>query len=217
MDLSPDSSLIVFVANDQLHLRPVNQMESTTIPGTQGGEKPFFSPDGQWVGFWAGGELKKVLLGGGPPQRLCSTLNPLLGVTWGPDDTFFFSDGQNILRVPSSGGEPKVVVAHEPGAGDAFPESPEILPGGDTLLFHIEGGLDFDDMQVVAQSLDTDERHVLLEGGSQPRYLPTGHLIYLREDTLLAVAFDPASLEVKGHAVPLVRGVGRMGGQRRAH
>jgi serine/threonine protein kinase len=216
LDLSPDSSRIVFVANNQLHLRPVNQMESTPIPGTQGGESPFFSPDGQWIGFWAGGELKKALLGGGPPQRLCSTRSPE-GVTWGPSGTIFFSDGRDIYRVPATGGEPQVVIASDREA-DTFLGNPEILPDGDTLLFDIEAaGLGFDEMQIVAQSLRSNDRRVLLKGGSQPRYLSTGHLVYFREDTLLAVPFDPASLEIKGNSVPLVRDVGRVRAEPRAH
>ncbi len=210
--LSPDSSYIVFVANNQLYLRPVNQMESTPIPGTEDGENPFFSPDGQWIGFWAGGALKRVPLRGGPSQKLCGTSNPD-GVTWGPDDTVFFSDTQNIYRVPATGGEPQVVIAADPGAGEISPQDPEILPDGDTILF-VSGGYNY---RIVAQSLSTNERRVLVEGGSQPRYLPTGHLVYLRESALLAVPFDLASLEIKGNAVPLVRDVGRIRSVARAH
>ncbi len=213
--LSPDSSHIVYVANDKLYLRSLNQMEATPIRGTEGAQHPFFSPDGQWLGFWAGGDLKKVSLGGGPPQKLCSTGNPT-GVTWGADDHIFFtvSGFDSIMRVPATGGELQEVISAGSTESIGYPE---ILPDGDTLLFVVTTGAGFDNMQIVAQSLNTNERHVLVNGGSDPRYLPTGHLIYFREDTLLAVPFDPASLEVKGNSVPLVENASRVAGWRSAH
>ena len=100
----------------------------------------------------------------------------------------------------------------DPEAGEMSIAHLEILPDGDTLLFTLNDR--FNNAHIVAQSVETGERRVLLDGGSNPRYLPTGHLLYFREDTLLAVPFDPERLEVRGNAVPLVEDVS--GGHLRA-
>jgi serine/threonine-protein kinase len=204
--LSPDGENLVYAANEQLYLRAIDELEATPMPGTEGAHIPFFSPDGQWVGFGANGELQIVPLSGGTPLRLCSAQR-LRGAAWGLDDMIVFSDRSNIYRVPATGGEPFVLISAT--EGELNQGDPEILPEGNTLLFTI---LTSEGNQIVAQSLDTNERSILLEEGSFPRYLPTGHLIYLQDDALLAVPFDPEKVEAKGIPVPLVRGVQRATG-----
>ena len=93
--VSPEGHHLVFGANGQLYLRSMDQLEATPMRDTEGAQVPFFSPDGQWVGFWTGADLEKVPLGGGSSQRLCSA-PALTGVTWGPDNTIFFSNAGNI-------------------------------------------------------------------------------------------------------------------------
>ena len=204
--LSPDSSHLVYAATDRLYVRPMDQAQATAIPGTEGGSNPFFSPDGQSVGFWVSGELKKVPLGGGPAQRLYSTTSPH-GVSWGADGSIVFSDITNIYRVPATGGKPEILISRDEEAGEIFVIYPEVLPDGDHLLFVVGTGDGYDNLHIVVQSVSKGERRVLIRGGTQPRYMPSGHLIYNRENTLLATLFDPASLEVGTNSVPVVEDV----------
>ena len=204
--LSPDGEHLVYAADGQLYRRTMDELEATPIRGTEGAHDPFFSPDGHWVGFWTGSDLKKVPLSGGPSQQLCSVAY-LTGVVWGPDDILFFSNHENIFRVPATGGEPELVISVDLEAGETDISSLEILSDGDTLLFTLHTGRGFDNAHVVAQSVKSGERRQLLDGGSNPRYVPTGHLLYYRENTLMAVPFDPNGLEVRGSSVPLVENV----------
>ena len=215
--LSPDGTKLVYVANQQLYLRAMDQMEATPIRGTENGsQSPFFSLDGQWVGFWAEGKLKKVSIGGGAPVSLSDARSPF-GASWAPDDTIVF--GQRfggILRVSADGGAPEVLIPVDAAKGERA-HGPQILPGGKAVLFTLAVGTDWDEAQIVVQSLDTGERSVLVEGGSDARYVPTEHLVYALAGTLLAVPFDLARLEATGGPVPLVEGVMRSHNTGAAH
>ena len=203
--LSPDGDYVVYNANGRLRLRPIDQLEATAIPGTDGGRPPFFSPDGQWLGFWAGGELKRVATSGGAPVTLGSADLPF-GVSWGDDDMIVYGQGPDgIWRVPGTGGTPEQVITVEEGEQA---HGPQMLPGGEWLLFtFLAGSAQWDQAQIVVQSLVTDERVVLIEGGRDARYLPTGHLVYALDGVLLAVPFDLGSRRVTGGPVPLVEDV----------
>ena len=140
--ISPDGSHVVYAgsaAGGQLNLRRLDSPEIRPIPGTQGGSNPFFSPDGQWLGFFASQKLMKVALSGGPALTLCDALQ-VWGATWGPDDTIVFSgldaDGRSrLFEVPAAGGMP-TALTQPASAGGAFGHAwPEFLPGGNTLLF----------------------------------------------------------------------------------
>ena len=202
--LSPDGSHLVYVANRQLYLRAIDELEATPIRGTEGGRGPFFSPDGQSVGFLQSGQLKRVALIGGAPAVLCDVENEnLLGVSWGPTDTILFGQPAGILQVSGTGGLPEVVV--ELDAGERA-RQPQLLPDEKTVIFTLSRP-NGDQARVVAQSLETGERRVLVEQGRDARYLPTGHLIYSREGTLFAAPFDMARLEVAGDPVAMVQDV----------
>ena len=206
--LSPDGTHLVYVSvdtiyNSQLYLRPMDQLEATPMRGTEGAREPFFSPDGQWVGFWAEDQLKKVAISGGAPVILCEAKNPW-GASWELDDTIVFGQGlDGIWKVSANGGTPEVLVTTE----GKLAHGPQILPGGDTVLFTLAPSSGWDDAQIVVQSLETGERKVLINGGKDARYVPTGHLVYALQGTLLAVAFDLGRLEVTGGPVPMVEGV----------
>jgi serine/threonine-protein kinase len=204
---SPDGQHLVYVANGQLYLRAMDQLEATPIRGTaeRGGRSPFFSPDGQWVGFYAG-DLKKVAITGGAPVKLCDAVNPW-GASWGADDRIVFGQGaEGIFQVSANGGEKELLIRMDSESEAAH--GPQILPGGEAVLFTLRsGGGPWDDAQIMVQSLETGERKVLVNGGTDARYVPTGHLVYVQEGTLLAVPFDVARLEVTGGRVPIVEGV----------
>ena len=205
MEISPDGSHIVFPADGQLYLRAMNRNEAEPIAGTTGGRLPFFSPDGEWVGFDADGELKKVAIGGGVPVSLCET-KQLGGAHWNTDSTIVFADrGAGILRVSADGGTPEVLVSFPEWAEVA--RVPQMLPGNKAVLFTITYGGNWADSRIVVESLETDERTVLFEQASDARYLPTGHLVFQREGTLLAAPFDVDTLSVTGSAVRMVEDV----------
>ena len=203
--LSSDGTRLVYSANEQLYLRALDQTEATPVRGTEGGARsPFFSPDGEWVGFWVAGELKKVAIRGGAPVRLCEAQNPY-GASWSADDTILFGQRRGILSVSANGGTPEVIILLE-GAAEVG-HGPHILPGQKTVLFTLGDGLNWNDAQIVVHSLETGERKVLIAGGRDARYLATGHLVYVLEGTLLAVPFDAGRLEVTGGPVPVVEGI----------
>ncbi|MCZ6753222.1 MAG: protein kinase, partial [Acidobacteria bacterium] len=207
--LSPDGTHLVYVANQQLYLRPMDSLEASPLSGTEGASGTFFSPDGQWVGFFADGKLKKVSIAGGPPLTLCDTPNPG-NASWGPDDTIVFApnQGSGLFQVPASGGTPQELITLNIEKGENHLEDPLILPDGKAVLFvaSIGGGTPAGH-QIEVQSLETDERRVLIQGAAQPHYLPTGHLVYTGGGTLLAVPFDLARLEVTGPPVTVLEGV----------
>lgn len=209
--LSPDGTTLVFGAiwggEQQLYARAMNQLSATPIAGTSGGSSPFVSPDGQEVGFWAGGELRKVPLGGGPPVTLCKAA-AIFGASWGSDGTIVFATGRNegLWRVSAAGGAPEALTTLQPG--EYSHRLPHVLPGGRAVIFTIsKGAHKWDDTQIVVRSLATGQQTVLVTGGADGRYVSTGHLVYLRLGTLMAVPFDARRLVATGAARGLVDGV----------
>ncbi len=210
--LSPDGQSIVYVANNQLYIRGLGEIEARPIPGTnQDINTPFFSPDGQWVGFNVVPEakLKKIAITGGASVTIADVTNPY-GATWGRDDQILVGQGpQGIVRVSANGGTPETII--KVGA-DEFAHGPQLLPDGDHVLFTLAKGLGaarWDQAQIVVQSLESGERTVLINGGSDARYVPTGHIVYALGANLLAVPFDESSLAVSGGPVPIIEGLGR--------
>jgi serine/threonine-protein kinase len=208
--LSPDGTAIAYTANQQVYLRAVDRLEAVPIHGTEstgtgGGQNPFFSPDGQWIGFWQGYQLKKVSITGGAPVVVCSAQSTS-GASWTAENTILYGQGtEGIWRVSADGGKPENLVKVEAGQ---IASGPQILPGGRAILFTLTGK-NLNAGQIVVQSLDSGMRHIVLEKGSDAQYLPTGHLVYALGNTLLAVSFDLTALAVRAGSVPLVEDVGR--------
>ena len=207
--LSPNGHFVAYTANDGLVLRPLDQLQAQPIPGTVGARIPFFSPDGQQVGFYADGQLKRVSISGGSPVTVGESDIPW-DASWGADDMVLYGQGpQGIWRVPGTGGTPEQVI---PVEGGEQAHGPQLLPGGERVLFTLRhAGASWDQAQIVLHSLATGERVVLIDGGRDARYLPTGHLVYGLNGVLLAVPFDLATREVTGGPVPLVEGVADAG------
>ncbi len=210
--ISPDGRQIVYAASvgttKMLFRRAVDQFDATPIPGTDGGGQPFFSPDGKWVGFFSRHRLMKVALSGGQPIEIAHAAQSR-GAEWLEDDTIvfcpFFYGG--IERVSASGGTPVVVSKVNRAAGELSHRWPHGLPGGKIILYSVGLGSSWDNAKVVAHRLDTGERKVILNGASDARYVPTGHLVYVRGTSLYAVPFDAEALEVRGEAVEVTQGV----------
>jgi serine/threonine-protein kinase len=180
---SPDGTQLAYVANDQLYIRAMDQLESAPVPGTEGALEPFFSPDGQSVGFWAEGQLKRVALTGGAPVTIGETREEPFAPRWGADNDILFGALGGVWQVPASGGTPEVVIS--PGPGEDGLGNPQALPGGEWVLFSVVPG-----GQVAIESLRTGERDVLVENAEGATYVPTGHLVFVRDGTLLAQPFD---------------------------
>ena len=210
--MSPDGTWLAYTARfgdtSQLYLRPLDRLEPTLVPGSEGAYIPFFSPDSHWVGFFAQGKLKKAAVAGGAPQDICGASDGV-GASWGSDDTIYFTPlwTMGIWRVPARGGQAQLVIAPEPAKSERAYIWPEVLPGGKTLLFTAWTGGNFDGAHIVSLRLDTRERRTVVEGGTYARYVPTGHLVYTRGAELLAVPFDAERLEVRGTAVPILEGL----------
>ena len=155
----------------QLFARALNRYDSTPLPGTEGATNPFFSPDGKWVGFFAGGRLKKVALSGGQPVTVCEAPNAR-GEAWAVDDFIYFTptSGSGVWRVAATGGTPSEVTTRQ--KGELSHRWPQVLPDGKTILFTVWNDTGFEAASVVAHSLATGERRTLVTGGSYARYLP---------------------------------------------
>ncbi len=201
--ISPDGTRVAYAATrgdrTQLFLRPLNGHEATPVPGSANAVSPFFSPDSQWIAFFADGKLKKMPVGGGPPVIVCdATIG--FGGTWGADGTIVFAPapGSPLWRVPSSGGTPARLTQLDADRGEFSHRWPEFLPNGRTVLFTIGIQGSWDDAEIVAESIDTGRRQRLVEGGTHPRYLSSGHLLYVRNSAAWVVPFDIESMRVAG-------------------
>jgi serine/threonine-protein kinase len=217
IDVSRDGSRIAYLGDRQLYVRSLSDAESRVIPGSIGLDpaSPFFSPDGQWVGFLSVAEaaLKKVSVAGGASVKLCPITNGVglfQGGVWDGDTIYLAQQGTGIMRVSANGGEPELVAAVE---SNQSVYGPSFLPGGRSFLMAITSDPTadrWDLAEIVAYTPSTGERKTVLRGGAAPRYVGTGHLVYATGSTLLAVPFDPARLEVSGGAMPVVEDVRRV-------
>ncbi|MBI2535514.1 MAG: PD40 domain-containing protein [Gemmatimonadetes bacterium] len=211
--LSPDGTYLVYAGEEgtsglrQLFLRALDQFEPRAIPGTRGGARPFFSPDGQWLGFYGDGSLRKVAIAGGPPITIAAVPEPS-GAAWGPDDQIVFAGRFGLSRVAASGGvAPEVIVAADSGQTLG---RPELLPGGRAALVTIRPRLigTLSDAQIGVASLETGRLTPLGLAGTNPHYLPPGFIVYgTVEQSLLAVPFDLKRLRVTGPLVAMLEGV----------
>ncbi len=204
--LSPDGANLVYVSGSgstqQLYLRAMDSLDARPVSGTEGGYGPFFSLDGQWVGFFIGNKMKKVPVTGGPPKTLCEAPRSF-GACWGPNDMILFQPvGQGGLwQVSAAGGTPQPITASEGLIGHCWPD---VLPGGRAVIFTINTPTRGMDPQIVVQSLVTGQRKLLGVYGTSPRYVPTGHLVFTVNGTLLAAPFDLDRLEITGVTVPII-------------
>jgi serine/threonine-protein kinase len=210
--LSPDGSRLAYVAGVpgkswQIYIRSLDRLQATPLSGTEGARAPFFSPDGEWVAFFAGGELKKVSVFGGAPMTLCDAPNAR-GGSWGLKDIIifapFFSTG--LFRVPAAGGTPEELTVL--GEEENSHRWPYFLPDGEAVLFvSRKTDENFYDASIEVVSLATGERKVVHQGGTQPRYVPSGHIVFAHRGTLFAAPFDLGRLETTAPPVPIIEGV----------
>jgi serine/threonine protein kinase len=210
--ISPDGTRLAYAASQggiqRLYLRAMDSLqEAQPIPDTEGASSPFFSPDSQWLGFLAGGQLKKISVGGGAAATI--TFSAYAGgANWGSQGMIAFPPANLsfLQQVPDAGGAPLPLTRL--GKSDSSHRWPEFLPGGKAVLFAAsDGATNWTNAQIAAQAVGAGERRSLVQGGTQPRYVPTGHLLYVQGGSLIAVKFDPERLQITGASVPVVEGV----------
>jgi serine/threonine-protein kinase len=215
--LSPDGTQIVYSANTRLYLRMMGDLNERPIAGIDGNSavvNPVFSPDGRSIVFWSGSDqtLKRIAVAGGAPVTVATVTNPV-GMSWGPDGILLAQLTKGILSISPNGGTPEVIVRT---TGDEIAHGPQMLPGGKAVLFTLAKATNatnrWDEAKIVVQSLASGERKVLIDHGSDARYVPTGHLVYALSGVVLAVPFDERRLDVLGGPVPIVEGVRRSDG-----
>jgi serine/threonine-protein kinase len=213
--LAPDGTQLAYNARGGLYLRSLHEPEARVVPGTQDQDlfHPFFSPDGKWIAYLAGGELKKLPAAGGAPIVVCKAASPPLGAHWGADDLIVFGQEDGIHRVAATGGAPELIA--RPREGELLSVT-QLLPGGGWILLSVAARTSvasrltaWDEAQIVALSLASGERRVLWSGGTDARYVRSGHLVFFADEALHAVRLDLGSMTISGAPVLLVRGVQR--------
>jgi serine/threonine protein kinase/Tol biopolymer transport system component len=212
--VSPDGKNIVYVAaqagsQQQIFLRPLDSQEVKPIEGTEGAIDPFFSPDGQSIGFFASGKLKKISVNGGAAVSLTNSASPL-GASWSSQGILALqaTAGSQIglQKISQEGGMPQPLTRVL--SGSLSHGWPEFLPGGKALLLATSATFGvWNDAHIAVQPTGTGEQKDLAQTGTQPRYAATGHLLYAQAGTLMAAPFDAQRLAVTGVAVPALQGV----------
>ena len=207
MALSRDGKYLAYVVRQgsdpdgrRIYLRDLEELAGVPVNGTRNAWRPVFSPDGQWLGFFADGQLKKVPVTGGTPEVVCDAA-VCIGASWGPDGSIACG-GNGLFRVPSSGGTPEPLTTLEPG--ERSHRWPRYLPTGDVVFTVLDESRE---LSVHVLSVSTGKRQRLIQGAADARYLPTGHLVFLRDGSLFSIPFDPVRLVVNGPPIVVVESV----------
>jgi Tol biopolymer transport system component len=208
---TPDGQSLVFVgrrgAAQQLYVRQLEAAEARPLANTEGAQVPAVSADGQWVAFWANGAIRKAPLAGGPVVTVASGLaDPPCGLAWDASGRLFYGTWNGpVWAVPPDGPASAVTTVDKANVAHVLPS---LLPGGRTLLYTARKNASFwGGEEVVAQTLASGARKVLLREAADARYVPSGHLVFLRGGQLFAVPFDPERVEVRGAPVPVLADV----------
>ena len=210
--ISPDGRALAYIARESaataLYIRSLARGDSGRVFRSDGAASPFFSPDSRWIGFFAQGRIHKVLSTGGAPIALCDAGAECRGACWTTRDEIVFapSPASGLSVVPADGGAPRPATTLDFAHGERTHRWPDVLPNGRHVLLTVAraGSASFDDGEIVVASLVSGERHVVVRHGSCARYVPTGHLVYMRGGSMMAVAFDAERLAVRGAAIPVV-------------
>ena len=204
--LSPDGTRLVYVGEPdyrttQLYTRSMDDLEVKPIPGTRGAHNPFFSPDGQWIGFFTN-DLKKVSLAGGEPLTLLKDVpwGMCTFGSWADDGTIVFGAVSDLQRISADGGTPETLIAPDPQESGGDYRFPQVLPGGNAILYT--------NVSYVEVFLpETGERKNVLNNAHYAQFVNSGHLIFLRNSVPMAVPFDVEQLKVTGPSVPLIEDI----------
>jgi eukaryotic-like serine/threonine-protein kinase len=215
--ISPDGSKVVYVANQQIYLRKLNESQVAAIPGTlTNPAEPVFSPDGESIAFWSNGisgtsdtlgKIWRLPLTGGTPTPICDSGNPW-GMSWSGSQIYFGTQTA-IMTVPATGGAATALIKADASKNEKIGH-PWATTDGKHVIFAVNTKT-WETSQVVIQDLSTGERRVLVSGGTSPRLAKSGHLLFYRESTIFAQPFDERTLTVSGTAVPMIQKTGFAG------
>ena len=211
MAIAPDGRTVVFAGTrnkvTQLYARTLDRAEANAIAGTEDAIAPFFSPDGAWIGFWTANKIKKVPVGGGAVATICDLPNAnISSASWADDGSIFFANRATVSKVSSAGGTSTPVVTADASKSERL-LLVQALPGAKAILFTSVLSFDWATANLFVQSLDGSDRRVLMPGGSDARYVNTGHLLYMKSGSLMAVPFNVQSRQITGAPVALVEAV----------
>jgi serine/threonine-protein kinase len=224
--ISPDGTKIVYLGEAPqgtraLYVRQLGALDAQMIRGTEvpadfENANPFFSWDGRSIGFRSPGKgILRVALDGGPPVKIANDDPFFVGGAWGPDDNVILATAGNdsgLFRASAGGGGAleRLTTPEEKTNAGVFYTAPFLLPNGKAVLFYILR-LQGQSEAVTVLDLETHTQKTLIEGGANPQYMPSGHLVFARGTTLMAAPFDANRLEVKGPAVAVLPGVRKPG------
>lgn len=207
--VSADGTRMVYAAlhagRPRLFLRTIDRDRPEIIDGSDGAADPFFSPDGNWVGFFAYGSLKKLRVNGGTPVSLCAA-RAGAGASWAPDGTIVFGGGPGggLARVSATGGDPVTLVAPVAGSREVTFGWPDVLPDGSGVIYT---AVSLAGSRVALFDLAESTTRSLIESGAFGRYSPTGHLVFERRGRLEAAAFSLRERRVTSLPRPILRGL----------
>ncbi|MGH7673537.1 MAG: BTAD domain-containing putative transcriptional regulator [Gemmatimonadales bacterium] len=206
--LSPDGTRLVYLGTGargpQLFLRPLDRLEAAPVPYTRQARYPFFSTDGEWLGFEVEGRIRKVPLAGGPAITVCTVATDVLGASWGAGNVIVFATGDALWQVPASGGEPQLLALADTARGEVY-RWPEVLPDGRAAVFAVQRRGRF---HLAAVELETGAVRALGLEGTNPHFVAPGYLVFARLDgAVLAAPFDAGTLGVTGGALPVADAV----------
>lgn len=214
IDISRDGGRVALVqttpSGRRLSVRGMDQLKATSVLDTGNPYNPFFSPDGQWIGVVTPSALLKVSASGGTAL----TLTPLArsrGGTWTSDDTIIIAAAPNegLSRIAASGGALAPLTTLDAARGEVTHRWPQYVAGADVVIFtaHTTTSGGFDGATIEALNLKTGVRKTVYRGGTYGRYISTGHLVFVNQDTIFAAPFDIKRLEVTGSPAPVVQEV----------
>jgi Tol biopolymer transport system component len=210
--LSPDGRRIAVVLKDEtgasaIWVRSLDSQEPRRMDGTDDSSFVFWSPDGQFLGFFAQGKLKKIALAGGPPQNICTT-TPGLGATWSPAGEIVFNpiNRAPLMRVSAAGGTPQPLTTLDSSRQENSHRWPSFLPDGRHFLFTARSSQK-ENTAIYAGSLDSKEIKRILTEQSNGVYVPPGYILFARDGSLMAQRFDAERLELSGEAFPVTGNV----------
>jgi serine/threonine protein kinase len=215
--LSQDGRMQATVVMDdtgvpRILVRSRDEFAPRILPETERANTPFFSPDGKWLGFYRDNQLFKIPVGGGPPSRLAQVTGGTRGATWSRDGHIYFTPdtASGLSRIPEMGGAATGVTKIDDLREERTHRWPDASPDGKAVLFTCDTHASteyYDDARIEVVRPATGERKVLVEGASQARFAPGGHLIFARGGSLYSVSFDEKELTVRGAPVMVGQGV----------
>jgi serine/threonine protein kinase/Tol biopolymer transport system component len=215
--VSPDGRHVVFVAQSEgthrLWLRSLASLAERQIPGSENVSFPFWSPDSRFIAFFAGGKLKKVQVSGGPPVVLCDVVQGR-GGAWNRDNVIVFGSlGSALARVSSAGGSPVAVAKLDSAYSETSHRWPHFLPDGRHFVFTAVTGasnLAPKPSRIRLGSLDSTDTIDLFQAESSVAY-SSGHLLFVRDGTLMAQPFDATAARTAGDPFPIAEQVSSEG------